>query len=215
MICNSLKECVEKTCHIRPNSEEKKRGKDKNIQNSHKKDFDIYKAPLSQPICKDPEQQKKCIEFLDCRSKAACTENGKSYTLDQSEGNPKHEILKLHMDKGAIIDQNGCNTNKCDYVLWVKEKNATKRKTAILVELKGVSVQHAIKQLMATLRQPEFQEEWKLCDRIFGRIVCTSVPRAMTNDARMEAKKEFLIRGGNLVIKENSYLEEYKSMADN
>lgn len=214
MICNSLKECVEKTCHIQSQSEEKKRGKDKNRQKSYKKDFDIYKAPLSQPICKDPGQQEKCIDFLDCRSKAVCTENGKSYTLDQSEENPKHEILKLHMDKGAIIDQDGCNTNKCDYVLWVKEKNAAKRKTAILVELKGVSVQHAIKQLMATLRQPEFQEEWKTCNRMYGRVVCTSVPRAVTNDACMQAKREFLMRGGNLVIKENSYPEKYNDMAD-
>lgn len=215
MICNSLKECIEKTCHIQAKSEVKKRGKDKNVKNFHKKDFDVYKTPLSQPICKDLEQQEKCIEFLDCRSKAACTENGKCYTLDQGEENPKHEILKLHMDKGAIIDQDGNNTNKCDYVLWVKEKNTAKKKTAILVELKGVSVQHAIKQLMATLRQTEFQEEWNTCDRIFGRVICTSVPRSMTNDARIEAKREFLMRGGNLMIKECSYTEKYNSMSDN
>ena len=46
MICNSLKECIEKTCHIQAKSEVKKRGKDKNVKNFHKKDFDVYKTPL-------------------------------------------------------------------------------------------------------------------------------------------------------------------------
>ena len=36
----------------------------------------------------------------------------------------------------------------------------------------------------------------------------------MTNDARIEAMKEFYNRGGNLVIKEQSYEEEYKNLAD-
>lgn len=215
MVCNSLKECIEKTHHILPENENKKHGRGKDSQKHHKKPTDNYKTPLSQAPCDDSAQQEKCIVFLDCRSKATCTENEKSYTLDQSNEYPKHEIIKLHIDGGAIIDQDGANSNKCDYVVWVKEKDASKkRKTAILIELKGVSVQHAIKQLMATIKQPEFREEWKSCDRMFGRIVCTSVPRAMTNDARIEAMKEFFDRGGNLVIKEQSYEEEYKNLAD-
>lgn len=47
---------------------------------------------------------------------------------------------------------------------------------------------------------------------MYGRIVCTSVPRIRSNDEIMEAKEEFLMRGGNLVIKEESYIDVYKEL---
>ena len=81
MVCNSLKECIEKTHHILPENENKKHGRGKDSQKHLKKPTDNYKTPLSQAPCDDSAQQEKCIVFLDCRSKATCTENGKSYTL--------------------------------------------------------------------------------------------------------------------------------------
>lgn len=212
MICTSFKECIEKTHHAPVEEKSGKRGKKGKAQKTVKRGTDTYKLPLCQSPCKDRTQQERCIQSLDDRPLITCVENGKSYTLDQKEEYPRREVLNLHMDGGVITDAEGSSMNRCDYVVIVKEKGASKGKTAILVELKGVSVQHAIKQIMATLGQPEFQAEWAECDRMFGRIICTSVPRAMTNDARIKAMKEFLNRGGNLVIKEQSYTEEYRKM---
>lgn len=209
MICNSFKECIEKTHHAPAEEKGKKHNRKGKAQKANKKATDIYELPLCQSPCESRAQQEKCIEYMDCRPVTTCSENKKSYTFDQKEEYPRHEVLKLHMDGGVIRDADGINTNKCDYVVIVKEKNASNRKTAILVELKGVSVQHAIKQVMATLTQPEFQAAWKSCDRVFGRIICTSVPRAMTNDTKIRAMREFLARGGNLVISEQSYTDEY------
>lgn len=212
MICNSFQECIEKTHHAPAEEKGKKHNKKGNAQKSNKKGTDIYELSLCQSPCGSRTQQERCIKSLDDRPLITCLDNKKSYTLDQREEYPRHEVLNLHMDGGVITDADGINSNKCDYVVIVKEKNASKRKIAILVELKGVSVQHAIKQIMATLKQSEFQAEWATCDRMFGRIVCTSVPRAMTNDTRIRAMKEFLARGGNLVIKEQSYTEEYREI---
>lgn len=214
MICDKLKECTEKTHHVAP-TEKKKRIKGKKTASSRNIETNIYQQPLCMSPCSSESQQKKCIVFIDRRSKLTCEENGKSYTLDQSQVYPRHEVIKLHIDGGVITDPEASTVNKCDYVLLVKDgaQDGQKRNTAILVELKGKAVLHALKQLMCTLQQPEFQSVWNSYARVFGRIVCTSsIPRIQSNDAFLEAKEEFLLRGGNLVIEEESYQEEYRNL---
>lgn len=213
MICDSLKECIEKTQYSGKEEKSRKRGKKGNARKTDRKATDSCPMSCFQSPCGSRAQQEKCFRSVDCRSQIVCEDRGKAYTLDQREEYPRHEVINLRIDGGAVTDENGINADRCDFAIIVRENNASKRKTAILVELKGVSVRHALKQLMATLKQPEFQKEWKTCDRMFGRIVCTSVPRAMSNDARVTAMKEFVSRGGNLVIKEQSYPERYKELA--
>lgn len=120
----------------------------------------------------------------------------------------------LHIDGGAITNPEACTVDKCDYALWVKDglQRDRKKDTAILIELKGKDVRHAVRQVMETLHQPEFSAAWRECARVYGRIVCTSVPRIRSNDEIMEAKEEFMMRGGNLVIKEESYIDVYKEL---
>ena len=48
---------------------------------------------------------------------------------------------------------------------------------------------------------------------MYGRIVCTSVPRLRSNDEIIEAKEEFLLRGGNLMIKIDSCICLYMGWA--
>lgn len=211
MICNTLKECTESMHHVVP-MEKKKRKKGKKTASVRNKETNVYQQPLCMSPCSSESQQRRCIEFLDCRSNSTCEENGKSYTLDQSQEYPRHEVIKLHIDGGVITNPEASTVNKCDYVLLVRDgvQKGQKRNTAVLVELKGKKVPHALKQLMGTLRQLEFQPVWNSYARVFGRIVCTSsIPRIQSNDDFIEAKEAFLSKGGNLVIREESYVEEY------
>lgn len=213
MICNSLKECVEGTRHIVP--KEKKTGRKGKKKDAACKRIDIYQQPLCQSPCRSEEQQKRCIEYIDCRSRATCTENGKRYTLDQSQEYPRHEIVKLHIDGGVISNPEASTVMKCDYVILIKEGIGTagKRNTAILVELKGKDVHHALEQIMAALHQTEFVPVWESCARVYGRIVCkSSVPRIWSTENFITAKEAFLKRGGNLGLKEEEYSEEYRNL---
>lgn len=213
MICNKLKECINKTRHVVPTDEKgKKKGKRTAIGKS--KEMDIYQQPLCQSPCCSKTQQNRCIGFIDCRSQPTCTENGKSYTLNQSREYPRHEVIKLRIDGGVITEPEASTLTKCDYALIIKDEfsNKGKKGTAILIELKGKGIRHALEQLKATLHQPEFEAVWDSCARVFGRVVCTSVPRAYSNDDFIILKEEFLNMGGRLLIIEKSFNEDYRNL---
>lgn len=215
MICDRLKDCAECTHHLAP---QKEKGTKKRNKAAQKKDkgANCSEQPLCHPPCQRKTQQDMCIEFLDSRSRPSCRERGKTYTLDQSQENPKHEVMMLHIDGGVITNPEAGSVDKCDFVLWIREGNRRGRKkdTAILIELKGKDIRHAVRQVTETLHQPEFSAAWDNCARVYGRIVCASVPRIRSTDEIMDAKEEFLTRGGNLRIKEESYIEEYKALGD-
>jgi hypothetical protein len=214
MICTELKECMEKTQHVFP--KEKKTGKKgKRAAGVKKKEADLYQQPLCQPPCKSSERQKGCIEFLDCRPKVTCQEKGKSYTLDQGQENPRHEVMLLHIDGGVITNPEASTMNKCDYAILVREgaSQTDKKMTAFLIELKGKQVDHALKQLKATLYQAELAPLWESSARVFGRIVCkASVPRIQRTDAYLAMDEEFRKRGGNLKMQEVVFEEEYRNV---
>lgn len=216
MICPTLKECIEGTRHVVPKEKKtRKRGKGA-VDRKKDEKADIYQLPLCPSPCCSKEQQDRCIEFIDCRPRIACSERGKSYTLDQSQEYPRHEIIQLHMDGGVISNPEASTVSKCDYVVLIKEGAASTggKRTAILIELKGKEIHHALEQIMATLHRPEFDSVWRDCSRVFGRIVCksASVPRIWSTDKFMAAKEEFLTRGGNLKLGEATYLEEYRNL---
>lgn len=212
MICSCLKECIDGTEHVAPKEDKAgKKGKKKGAGN---KKIDLYQQPLCPSPCANSEQQKKCIGFIDCRSRAVCAENGKSYTLDQGQENPKKEMAQLHIDGGVITNPEANRINKCDYALILKDKRAVgEKRTAILIELKGTDVSKALEQLTSTLSQKEFAAVWNSCARVYGRIVCKSSPPRLQSTGRcMTVKEEFLKRGGNLKFGEVAYVEEYKDL---
>lgn len=205
MICGRVKECMEQTRHILP--EKKKNGK-KRSRNRDQHREDIYQQPLSQPPCDDKEQQKKCIAFLDKRSQIRCEEKGKTYILDQSKENPRHEIIKFFVDKGIITDPEASKVYKCDNVLLVRDSG-----TVVLVELKGSDTRHAIKQLAETLFQEKLHPVWNSQKRVFGRVVCKSTPpRIQNTDEFMDLKESFLSLNGNLKIAEEIMVEKYQEL---
>lgn len=78
--------------------------------------------------------------FLDRRPHAKCEEKGKSYVLDQSGENPRHEVMMYHVDKGIVSGADANTVLKCDYALLIKDFAAScedRAGTVILIELKG------------------------------------------------------------------------------
>lgn len=214
MICNKAKECAETIRHLpRADASGKKRGKRK-IRDKKRKE-DAFKGSLSKSPCQSDECRKKCIVFLDNRTKAKCEENGKIYILDQSVQYPPHEILLFHIDGGVISDPEASKVNKCDYALLIKDSDSVRDRkgTAILVELKGVEVRHAYKQLFATLTQEELQPLWDGQRRIYGRIICKSMPPRIRNTEEcMEAKAAFIRHHGNVKVWEDDMVEKYDEL---
>lgn len=214
MICDKVKECAEKTRHMQP-PEKSKKNKGKKTQNKKQKKADIYQYPLRAFPCGSDACRKKCIDFLDRRSQIKCEENGKTYILDQSKKYPHYEVIKYHIDKGVITDPEASTVNKCDNVVLLKDSDTSSIKggTAILVELKGIETRHALKQLLATLRQQELQSLWDNQRRIFGRVVCRSTPpRIQNTDEYMDVKEAFFDRNGNIKIAEENMVEEYDEL---
>lgn len=135
--------------------------------------------------------------------------------MDQSTQYPPHEMLLLHIDKGVISDPEASRVNKCDFALLIRDSGSGRdsRGTAILVELKGVDVRHAYRQLLATLSQTELQPLWDGQRRIYGRIICKSTPPRIRNTEEcMEAKAAFLRRHGNVKIWEEDRTEKYDEL---
>lgn len=78
---------------------------------------------------------------------------------------------------------------------------------------KGKQVDHALKQLKATLYQAELAPLWESSARVFGRIVCkASVPRIQRTDAYLAMEEEFRKRGGSLKMQEVVFEEEYRNV---
>lgn len=204
MICNSLVMCTHDLHHIEVQNKD-----NKNRQNSKKKkNVDIYKQPLAPSPCGCAEMQKGCIGYCDKRTNPSCKEQTKIYMIDQGQQNPKKEVIQLKIDGGVITNPEASQIKKCDYALYFKED-----KTMILIELKGTAVKHAVEQLMSTLKQAEFQDMWHQCNKIYGRIVCqSSIPRIRNTELFISAKKEFMARGGNLRIEEQSFVEQYNEL---
>lgn len=213
MICDKVGECGRKTCYREKEySGREKKGKKKKYKKNKYSEKDISILTLSKPPCGNIQNQKRCIKFLDNRSKPKCEENGKSYILDQSQVYPRYEVMELRIDKGVISEPEASTGIKCDFALLVRDDYVEQKRkgTAILVELKGVEIRHALKQLLATLGQKELQALWDEHARVFGRIICKeSVPRIRSTEVYADALEAFLRRNGNLKIFEETKTEIY------
>ena len=143
-----------------------------------------------------------CIESSDKRSKVKCEEKKKKYVLENTR---KSHIISYKMDGGIIkldktVPEGTC---KCDYLYLV---NGVER-SAILIELKGVDVLHALKQIHGTLTlHKDFLRGFS---HVYGRVVATaSMPNikadpSYVNLARL-IKKTY---HGNIKIDEKVFEE--------
>ena len=205
MICKQLKQCIKEAKHV--DVVQKKHGK-KYVKGKGKKS-PATEQRLCTP-CKNEECQERCIDYLDRRSEGKCEENGMCYILE----NDGYELLQLHIDGGVISEPEASRINKCDFALVVKDqvKEGKKENTLLLIELKGKDVPRAIKQIEETLENDKLKDCWAEFARIYGRIVCTRVPKTCNDDSVMRGKQRLLEKGVKLQVRRNGDKELYEKL---
>lgn len=147
----------------------------------------------------------QCIMSADKRSKVQCAEKQKKYVLENTQGNL---VLSYKMDGGIIVQDKTVppGTCKCDYLFL----SSGKEKTAILIELKGKNVAHALKQIREVLEMEMFKNLFGSCQHVYGRIVATSFTpklKATPDYVKLDNRLRSAF-GGNIDIKEKQFTEK-------
>lgn len=144
-----------------------------------------------------PNNRANCIEASDCRSNVKCEERKKKYIL---ENTLKNHIVQYRMDGGIIkidkfVPEGTC---KCDYLLVIDGSECN----AILTELKGVDIPHALRQLDKTLTQ--FKNVFSGFEHVYARaIVTSSTPNLKATPIYLNLVKRLKSQyNGNLKISE-------------
>lgn len=119
-------------------------------------------------ICRN--SQRNCIKSSDSRVLVKCEERRKKYTLENTE---KEHIIVYQMDGGVIVNDKTvpAGISKCDYLFMI---GGIQRK-AILIELKGLDIRHAIEQIKKTCDL--YNDSFRECSKVYARIITTAVPR--------------------------------------
>ncbi len=144
----------------------------------------------------------KCMESSDMRSNVKCEERKKKYIL---ENTMKKHVVSYRMDGGIILLDKSVPEEicKCDYLILVHGEEDD----AILVELKGVDVAHALKQIQGTLVL--FKDFFAVFSHVYGRVVVTSATPNLkaTPDYVNLIKVLRKTFRGNLKVVEKQFLE--------
>lgn len=120
---------------------------------------------------KNPEKccnhRAQCIVSSDRRSEIKCEEKKKKYILENSM---KNHVISFRMDGGIIVVDPSVpeKMSKCDYLYVMHSKEPS----AILIELKGVDVPKALKQIQGTLNH--FKDFWGRFAHVYGRVIVVS-----------------------------------------
>ena len=125
-------------------------------------------------------------------------EKGMVYRL---KNEAQKKIFKYKIDGGLIQSQKE-GDNKCDYGIYTEDK------WLILVELKGRNYNHAVTQILSTIKLLELEKKG-MVDKLYARAVLSNahdVPKIKTSD---EAKLDMIIKGkGGNVKKQSQKMEE-------
>lgn len=150
-----------------------------------------------------------CIESSDRRSKVKCEERRKKYILENTR---KRHVVAYKMDGGIIVLDKTVPEGicKCDYLYAIEDLE----NTVVLIELKGVDVAHAIKQIRGTLTQ--FKDVFRNFQHVYGRIVVTSsVPDLKASPDYVNLAQMFRQNfGGNIKIVEKEFSEQDISLGE-
>lgn len=108
-----------------------------------------------------------CMVSSDQRSKVKCEERRKKYILENTMGN---HVISYKMDGGIVKPDRTVpeGTCKCDYLFLI----GGSERSAILIELKGVDVTHALRQIRNVLRF--FPQFFNSFSHVYGRVVSAS-----------------------------------------
>lgn len=146
----------------------------------------------------------KCVASSDKRSEVMCSEKQKKYSL---ENTMRNHIISYKMDGGIIVVDKSVpeGTCKCDYLYVTDGDNPY----AILIELKGKNVSHALCQIKESLCL--FKDFLRQFSHVYGRIVVSAgAPdlRATPHYTNLASvlKNTF---GGNLKIFKEKELEKH------
>lgn len=130
-----------------------------------------------------------------CFSNASSAiENGKKFILNNTSGKT---ICRVRVDNCLIKDQ---TIKKCDFLFNVEEEDKF-----FLVELKGVDLGTAIKQIESTFDIVN-QKIKVTASNYTGIIVSSAVPRAST--LKFQNLQDKLYRNKKLLIKRKSFVYE-------
>jgi len=144
----------------------------------------------------------RCIESSDKRSSVKCEERGKKYVYENTR---KKHVISYQMDGGVIVEDETVppNINKCDYLFVVNDTELT----AILTELKGVSVAKSLDQIKGTISL--YKGVFDNFKRVYARVVVrSSTPNLKATPAYTNLEK--LLRQkyhGNIKIAEKQFRE--------
>lgn len=146
-----------------------------------------------------------CILVADKRSNIKCEENRKVYNLE----NPQRKLVILYKMDGGVIEVDASvpdNICKCDY-LYITECNK-----AILVELKGKNVKHALEQIEGTMTV--YKDILKNCNEIYARVIVSSaIPRLNVTPQYTRLLCMLKKLNGNLKVKENKMSEKIDELS--
>lgn len=142
----------------------------------------------------------KCLRSCDVRNIIVVEENKKQYVL-QNIG----DVIAVYQVDGQMIASE--DTVKCDNMIV----DVTSL-FAVLVELKGTDLRHALKQIECTHARvfPALDKY-----RLYGRIVTsprTNVPALRTDPQYKRIQKAFMMHGGNLKIGTNVIAERVNGL---
>ena len=133
----------------------------------------------------------------ECFSNASsASENGKKFILKNVSGK---SICRVRVDDCLITDQ---KSKKCDFLFNIKENSRY-----FLVELKGVDLDTAVKQIESTFDHVNQKIKQPPVNYI-GIIVSSAVPRAST--LKFQNLQDKLYRAKKLLVKRKSLVYEEK-----
>jgi len=145
------------------------------------------------------------IDFHDWRSNATAEEEGRKYNLINDL---RQEVIRYHIDEGIIKSNDDL---KCDYGFY------TKGKILILVELKGGHFNHAVLQILNTIKLLGLDGH-NLTKKLYARIVVSSARNVPGDSSKYMHKDLMKLEGilrknnGQLKTGEKKYEEKLSTL---
>lgn len=152
---------------------------------------------------------KQCIMSSDARPEVNCEQKKKKYILENTQ---KNHVISYQMDGGIIVVDRTVpeGTNKCDNLFIINADELT----AILIELKGKNVPHALDQIQGSLDL--YKGLWKKFSHVYGRAVVTSSTPDLKASPKYVNLSELLKKKyhGNIKIEERQFKEKDIQLSD-
>ena len=138
------------------------------------------------------EVEKENIINTNLKSFKADTPLGERKIVSTSEKGKTYKITFTVIKPSAVYSIDGniiTDGDRCDRLVLVQTDIVQNRWIEIFVELKGTDVDHAVKQLKATIDKPVFKHN--TIERQWVRIVAQSFPRNTGNSTIERARDYF------------------------